>query len=99
VRVPQLGLAFAVEPRLSIGVRDEGQSVIELRFESVVLPLPFGSVDIAGFLEPMRYPADSVFLLDGAQGDVQVRSRLASVKMGRERLRFEVTLEVEPTSP
>jgi len=98
VRVPQFGLELALEPRLSLGVTDvDAARSLELRFEKVELPLPLGSIDIARFLPPIRYPADTVYLLAGAQGNVQVRSRLARVRMGREVLQFEFDVDVQPS--
>jgi hypothetical protein len=53
-----------------------------------------GQINLASLVPPMRYPADNVFLLDGAQGDVPVTSRLRKIKMGREAIRFELDLQV-----
>jgi hypothetical protein len=97
LRAPQLGLEISVDPRLSMNVIEEDSGrVLELRFEEVELPLPLGAVDIARLLPPLRYPAETISLIAGSQGDVQVRSRLAEVKMGREVLRFEFDIEVRP---
>ena len=95
VRVPQLGLNLALEPRISIEVvKQDALSTLELRFERVELPLPLGSLNIARFLPPMRYPADNVFLLNGSHGNVPLRSRLDRVKLGRQVLRLEFVIEV-----
>jgi len=95
VRIPQLGVRLPVEPRLSLHVLDrEGASELELRFEKVPVSLPLvGVIDIARFLPPMRFPADSVFLVAGVEGDVEVRSRLAAVRMGRNVVRLEFDLQ------
>ena len=58
------------------------------------MPLPLGSVNIARFLPPMRYPADNIFLLSGSHGNVPVRSRLDRVKLGRQVMRLEFAIEV-----
>ena len=95
LRAPQLGLTLNVEPRLSLHVVEHGgESLIELRFEEVPLALPLGSVDLAGMLPPLRYPAQNLFLLAGAQEDVEVLSRVTGVKMERESLQFRISLEV-----
>ena len=97
--VPELGLAASIEPRLSLNVIEEADlSVLELRFESVKLPLPLGSLEIARFLPPIRFPADQIYLMKGAAGDVQVRSRLARVRMGSDVLKFEFDVTVLPSS-
>jgi len=49
-----------------------------------------------GMLPPLRYPAQNLFLLAGAQGEVEVRSRVIGVEMERERLHFRISLEVQP---
>ena len=76
---------------------DEAElSILELRFEEVVLPLPLGKMNIARFLPPVRLPADGIFLMDGAGGDVRVRSKLSDVRMGRDVLRLEFDVQVVP---
>ncbi len=95
VRVPQFGLNLALEPRISLEVVEhDALSTLELRFERVELPLPLGSLNIARFLPPMRYPADNVFLLNGSHGNVPLRSRLDRVKLGRQVMRLEFAIEV-----
>jgi hypothetical protein len=95
LRVPQLGMAVPVKPQLSIHVVEaDDQSALELRFHRVDLALPLTTIDIAAMLPPVRFPAESVFLLSGAEGDVPIRSRLTGVKMGREKLRLELSVEV-----
>ena len=97
LRVPQLGVAVSVEPRLSLHVLErEGETVLELRFDRVELPLPFARINLAGLLPPIRYPADSAFLLAGAAGDVEVRSRVAGVTVTGDLLRFRIAVEVVP---
>jgi hypothetical protein len=97
VRVPSLGLDLRVAPRLALSVaQGDAGSVLELRFQELRVPLPLGAMDIAPFLAPQRYPADSVFQLDGAQPPVNLRSRLTRVRMAADSLRFEFELDVLP---
>jgi hypothetical protein len=99
VVAPELGLEVPLEPRIAVDVVREGEaSMLELRFEDLGLKIPFvGQINLASLVPPMRYPADNVFLLDGAQGDVPVTSRLRTIKMGREAIRFELDLQVSQT--
>jgi hypothetical protein len=95
LNVPQFGLRISVKPRLSLQVVENARdSVLELRFEEVELPLPFARIDLAPLLPPIRYPAGSTFLLAGADGDVEVLSRVAKVSMTQEILQFEISLDV-----
>lgn len=96
LRVPAFGLDLALEPKMALGVvAQDGQSVLELRFVEVAIPIPLaGSVDASPFLAPLRFPADDVFLIAGTRGDVQVRSRLSKIEMGTDAVRFEFDLEV-----
>ena len=98
LRVPALGLTVPVEPEMSlVVVRDAGVSMLELRFDEVRIPLPLGSVNAAPFLDPLRFPADEVFLIEGNRGDVAVRSRLSTIEMGVEVVRFEFDLQLVET--
>jgi hypothetical protein len=96
VVAPELGLTIPLQPRIAVDVvRDGEASLLELRFEDLGLKLPFvGQINLGKMVPPMHYPADNVFLIDGAQGDVPIHSRLSSIKMGRDTLRFELDLEV-----
>ncbi len=96
LRVPALGLVLPLQPRMSLGVIEEaGRSLLELRFDDVGIPLPLaGSIDAAPFFAPLRFPADDVFLVAGARGDVEVRSRLSRVEMGAKIVRFDFDLAV-----
>jgi hypothetical protein len=96
VRVPDLGLDMTVEPRISLKViRVSGQSLIELRFEKLELPLPLlGQFNLAGLLEPTRFPADNIWVVDGASGEQNVKSQLADIEMGRETMRFKFDVQV-----
>ncbi len=95
VRIPQLGLDLPVEPRLSLRVvQQEAVSVLELRFEKVEVNVALvGTLDIAAFLPPLRFPAESLFHIDGAAGAVRVRSRLTGVEMGRNVVRLGFDLD------
>ena len=99
VVAPELGLEVPLEPRIAVNVVREGEtSLLEFRFEDLGLKIPFvGQINLAKMVPPMRYPADNVFLIDGAQGDVPLASRLKSVKMGKDTIRFELDLEVIDT--
>jgi len=98
LRVAELGLDLRVEPRISLNVREEdGESLLELRFEQVPLKVPFaGTINLAPLIRPLRYPTDSVWLLAGARGDVPIITRLTKVRMGREVLRFVFEVDVQP---
>jgi hypothetical protein len=97
---PEIGLDVAVAPRISLNVVDEGRlSVLELRFEEVAVGIPvLGQVNIARLVPPMRYPADNIWLLAGAEGDVEVVSRLRRIEMDRRAVRFEFDIEI-PGAP
>lgn len=95
LRVPSLGLRVPVRPQLSTHVAEvDGVSLLELRFHEVELDLPFTSIDIASLLAPIRFPAESVFLLAGAEGDVPILSRLTRVRMEQDALHLELSVEV-----
>lgn len=96
VLVPELGLDMTVEPQISLNVvRGADQSTLELRFEKLELPIPLlGQFNLAGLLEPNRFPADNVWIVEGAAGERNVRSRLVAIEMGREAIRFKFDVEV-----
>lgn len=98
VRVPELGFEVAVDPRVSLNVaRMENTSMLELRFEELVLPLPLlGSINVAGLVRPIRYDTDAIWLLDGARGEVPISSKLKEIVMGRDAIRFLFDIEVLP---
>ena len=97
LRVPQLGMTAQIKPRLSLHVvQEELGTMLELRFEEVSLPLPLGSVDLAPLLPPQQFPADAIFVMEGAGGDVEVHSRLTRVTIERDQVRFDLALEVQP---
>jgi hypothetical protein len=98
VRIPELGFEVAVDPRVSLNVaRKENTTMLELRFEELILPLPLlGSINVAGLVRPITYNTDAIWLLDGARGDVPVSSSLKEVVMGRDAIRFLFDIEVLP---
>ena len=98
VRVPQLGLDLPVDSKLSLHVTaGESHDWLELRFDEVQITLPLaGSVDIAAFLPPLQFPAENIWRVEGANGDIRVRSKLSRIDMGREVLRFEFELVAGP---
>ena len=98
VRVPQLGLDLPVESKLSLHVTaGEPRDLLELRFDEVQITLPLaGSIDIAAFLPPLQFPAENIWRVEGANGDIRVRSKLSRIDMGREVLRFEFELVAGP---
>jgi len=98
VRIPQFGVDLPVHPRISLHVvRREERSSLELRFEEVRVPLLVGAIDVAPFLPPLSFPAEDIWRVEGAEGDVRVRSRLVSVEMGQKVVRFEFDLETLPS--
>lgn len=98
LRVPDLGLSLRVKPRISLNVVEEdGEALLELRFEEVPLNVPFaGAINLGPFIPPLHYPTDNMWLLAGARGDVPIVSRLSKIRMGREALRFMFEVEVRP---
>jgi len=98
VRVPQLGIDLPVSPRLSLrATEDRSGSLLELRFEEVRVALPLaGAIDVAPLMPPLRFPAENIFVVTGATGDVEVRSRLRGVRVGQRTVRLEFDLETLP---
>jgi hypothetical protein len=98
VRVPRLGIDLPVSPRLSLhATEDRSGSLLELRFEEVRVALPLaGAIDIAPLMPPLRFPAENVFVVAGAVGDVEVRSRLREIQMGQRVVRLEFELDTLP---
>ena len=102
VSILDLGVAATIHPHLSLKVVErKGQSAIEsnaleLRFEQAEVPLPLlGNVDIGRLIPPLEFPAESFFMMQGADGDVPMRGWLTGVKMGQRMLQFEFELERE----
>ena len=95
VQVPSFGINLPVEPHLSLHVAEgPNGSVLEMRFEQVSIALPLaGSIDVAPFLPPLRFPAENLWLVAGVEGNVRVKSRLSTIDMGLKIVRFELDLE------
>jgi hypothetical protein len=98
LRVPQFGVNVPVDSRLSLEVVDpSGSSELVLRFDRAELPLPLaGRVDVARFLPPLRFPAQNLFRVEGARGEVQVQSSLSRVELGQKLLRLSFDLATLP---
>lgn len=96
LRVPEIGLAVTVDPKVSLTVVNEGnESLLQLKFEKIELPLPLaGPINIAGLLPPLRYPANHLWHVAGGQGNVLVRSRLSKIAMGSKAISFEFEIDV-----
>jgi hypothetical protein len=95
VRTPDIGLSMNLRPRVALDVVKEGATnLLDVRLEGLEVPLPFGTFDLGRLLPPLRYPAVSTFGVDGSRGEVELRSNLTRITMDRERVRFELELEV-----
>jgi hypothetical protein len=95
LEVEALGIAITVKPALSLHVVAAGaRSVLELRFEEVVLPLPLGSIDIARMLAPIRFPAETIFHIGNDSEAVPFRSKIADVKMNSKAVYFTMAIDV-----
>lgn len=96
VVAPELGIEVPLAPRVAVDVIRQGEtSLLELRFEDLAVNLGWlGRINLAPFVPPMRYPTDSVWLIAGERGDVPVTSHLTGIEMARDKIRFELHLEV-----
>ena len=95
LEVAELGSSISVTPRISLhAITDQEPAVLELRFEQLALPVPLmPPIDIAHLLPPLRFPADNVWQVNGAQGDVRVMSRLKSVRIEPAGIRFDFSVD------
>ena len=95
---PDLGLRVPLKPRVVLDVvQESGASLLELRFEDAGLAVPLvGRINFARLAKPLRFPADNEFLIEGAEGNVPVTSRLKGIEMGRDTIRFEFDVAVPP---
>jgi hypothetical protein len=89
VKIPQLGLEATLEPRLALRMVTASEPTIELRFAQAELRLPLGRLDIATLVPPMRYPAASVFHLEG----IPMFGRVTGLTIGSKVLRVEFEIE------
>lgn len=98
VEVPELNTSLPVQPRISLHVGSgEASGQLELRFEELALPLPLmRPVNVAGLVPPLTFPTDSIFVVDGAAGEVHVRSELREVRVESDGLRFTFSVNVVP---
>jgi len=96
VVAPQLGLRVPLRPRVVVDVvRENGASLLELRFEDTGLAVPLvGSINFARLAPPLRFPTDNTWAIAGAQGDVPLTSRLVGVEMQKDRIRFNFDVDV-----
>jgi hypothetical protein len=94
LRVAALGISITVKPTLSLRVNATGtKSILELWFEKVVLPLPLGSIDIAHLLDPIRFPAETIFHIGDNSDATPFRSKLADVKLTSKAVYFTMTID------
>lgn len=95
VKVPALGLDVPLQPKLLLAIVErEGRGELELRFDEVPISIPLaGKVELASLLPPMRFPATNLWAVEGAAGDVAVRSRVTGVTMLGDELRFDFDLQ------
>jgi hypothetical protein len=100
VVAPDLGMRIPLKPRVALEVIEQaGVSVLEMRFEDLGLNIPLmGQINLAAMVPPMRYPATNSWMIPGARGDVPLTSRLSSIDMDQDRIRFELEIEVAETS-
>jgi hypothetical protein len=98
LEVSELGTRLPVQPRISLHVlTGQGPSELELRFEQLMLPLPLMKpINVAGMLPPLRFPADNLFVINGAQGDVMVQSQLERIRIEQNGIRFDFSVAVVP---
>lgn len=97
---PDIGLRVPLKPRVVLDVvQESGASLLELRFEDAGLAVPLvGRLNFARLAKPLRFPADNEFLIEGAEGNVPITSKLKNIEMGRDTIRFEFDVAV-PAKP
>lgn len=97
LRVPSMGLAVPVEPKMSLRAIPGSASAVELRFEELLLDIPLvRSMNLAGAVPALQFPADTEFLVRGSRGDVEVTSRLADVTLSRRAIHLEFDVAARP---
>ena len=98
LEVAELGSSVPVEPGISLHVTGEsGTTELEMRFAELMLRLPLmRPINVGGMLPPLRFPADNLFVLEGAQKDVRVASHLKGVRIQENGIRFDFGVEVQP---
>ena len=99
-RVPQLGLTLPLETSVAVDVVElEGTSSLELRFVSLPLTMPLGSVDLAPLVPPLHYPAEGDFEIAGATGAVVLKTRLIAAALDADGLTLRLALDAVPPKP
>ena len=95
LKVPELSVDMPLTPRLSLQVADKnGKKVAFLRFEKVLVPLPFtGSVDVAPLVPVLPLPTDTSWTVAAESGNVRVRTVLTEARMGAKNIRLTFDLE------
>jgi hypothetical protein len=95
VKVPALGLDVRLEPKLLLEIVErQGLGELHLRFDEVPLKVPLaGKIDLAPMLPPMRFPAVNLWTVEGAEGNVAVRSRVTHIEMDSREVHFEIELD------
>ncbi len=94
--VPEFDLDLSLKPTVVLDVvKGEQFNELEMRFVELKIPVPIlGEIDIAPFLQPLRYPAEDLWYLAGARGIVHLRSHLVDITMGQRAIRFDFELEL-----
>jgi hypothetical protein len=99
VRVPSMGLAVPVEPKMSLRAIPGDESFVELRFEELLLDIPLvRAMNLAGAVPKLTFPANTEFLVQGSRGNVEVRSRLADVTLSAAAIHLEFDVDARPRS-
>jgi len=95
VKVPALGLDVPLEPKLLLEIVERnGLGELQLRFDQVAIKIPLvGKIDLAPMLPPMLFPADNLWAIEGAEGNVTLRSRVTRIGMDRSELQFEFEID------
>jgi hypothetical protein len=94
--IPEFDLDLSLRPTVVLDVvKGERFNELEMRFAELKIPVPIlGEIDIAPFLQPLRYPAEDLWYLAGARGIVHLRSHLVEITMGQRAIRFDFELEL-----
>jgi len=95
VKVPALGLDIPLEPKLLLEIVEQGGlGELHLRFDEVPLKIPLaGKIDLAPMLPPMRFPAENLWAIEGAEGNVAVRSRVTRIRMDSRAVHFDFEID------
>lgn len=89
LHAPDLGMRVPLEPKLYFEVVESGGATeLELTFRDVKIALPTGPIDVSSLMPTLRYPAASLFQLEGADGPVELVTTLSDVFVAPEGLRM-----------